>query len=66
LELQNASLKEENRSLAQANSTLLAKVVEEKRQIQKQVLALASSQALASSSTFVSILEECTKQEEMS
>jgi hypothetical protein len=64
LELQNASLLEENRSLAQANSTLLlAEVLEEKRRIRKQVLALASSQVLASSSTFVSNLEDCTKQQ---
>jgi hypothetical protein len=63
LELQNASLLEENRSLAQANSTLLAEVLEEKRRIRKQVLALASSQTRASSSTFVSNLEDCTKQQ---
>jgi hypothetical protein len=62
LELQNASLLKENCSLPQANYTLLAKVVEEKRQIRKQVLALASSQTRASSSTFVSNLEDCTKQ----
>jgi hypothetical protein len=62
LELQDASLLEENRSLAQANYMLLAKVVEEKRRIRKQVLALASSQVRASSSTFVSNLEDCTKQ----
>jgi hypothetical protein len=41
---------------------LLAEVVEEKRRIRTQVLALASSQARASSSTFVSKLEDCTKQ----
>ena len=58
----NASLREENRSLSQENSTLLAEVVEEKRRIRTQVLALASSQARASSSTFVSKLEDCTKQ----
>ncbi len=63
LELQNASLLEENRSLAQTHSTLLAEVLEEKRRIRKQVLALASSQARASSSTFVSNLEDCTKQQ---
>jgi hypothetical protein len=43
LELQNASLLEENHYLAQANYTLLAEVVEEKRRIRKQVLALAST-----------------------
>jgi hypothetical protein len=63
LELQNASLLEENRSLAQENYTLLAEVLEEKRRIRKQVLALSSSQARASSSTFVSNLEDCTKQQ---
>ncbi len=63
LELQNASLLKENRSLAQANYTLLAEVLEEKRRIRKQVLALASSQTCASSSTFVSNLEDCTKQQ---
>jgi hypothetical protein len=35
LELQNASLLKENRSLAQTNCTLLAEDVEEKRQIRK-------------------------------
>jgi hypothetical protein len=64
LELQNASLLKENRSLAQANYTLLAEVLEEKRRIRKQVLALASSQARASSSTTsVSNLEDCTEQQ---
>jgi hypothetical protein len=42
---------------------LLAEVLEEKRQIRKQVLVIASSQARASSSTFVSNLEDCTKQQ---
>jgi hypothetical protein len=63
LEVQKASLEEENPSLAEENYTLLAKVVEEKQQIWKQVSALASSQAGLSSHTFVSKLEHCTKQE---
>jgi hypothetical protein len=62
LELQNASLQKENRSLSAANTTLLAEVMEERRRIRKQVLALASSKARASSSTFVSNLEDCTMQ----
>jgi hypothetical protein len=63
LNLQNASLKKENRSLAHENSTILAEVVEEKQQIQKEVLAaLAYDQAHSSSRTFVSRLEDRTKQ----
>jgi hypothetical protein len=49
-----ASLKKENNSFAQENSTVFAKVMEQKQQIQKEVLALASSQAHSSSHTFVS------------
>jgi hypothetical protein len=63
LELQNALLQEENRSFAQENYTLLAEIVQEKQQICKQVLALASSQAHSASCMFASKLEECTKQE---
>ena len=63
LEPQNASLLKENASLSQENTTLLAEVMEERRRIRKQVVALAASQARASSSTFLSNLEDCTKQQ---
>jgi hypothetical protein len=55
LDLQKASLKKENYSLAKENSTILAKVVKEKQQDQKEVLALASNQARSSSHTFLLI-----------
>jgi hypothetical protein len=63
LALQNASLQEENFSLCQENSTLLAEVLQEKQRICKQVLALATSQARSTSCTFASKLEDCMKQE---
>jgi hypothetical protein len=63
LALQNASLQEENLSLCQEYYALLAEVFQEKQQICKQVLALATRWACYTSCTFVSKLEDCTKQE---
>jgi hypothetical protein len=60
---ENASLLEENLSLRQENSTLLAEVLEEKQQIRKQVLELATSRARSTSLTSASKLEDYTKQE---
>jgi hypothetical protein len=57
LALQNASLQEENLSLCQEKSTLLAESVQKKQQIGKKVLALASIQARSSSCSFASKLK---------
>jgi hypothetical protein len=45
------------------NYCILAKVIKEKQQLQKEVLALDAKQARSSCCTFVSKLEDCKKEE---
>jgi hypothetical protein len=63
LDLQNTSLEKENSSLLEENYRILAKVIKEKQQLQKEVLALDAKQVHSSCCTFVSKLEDCKKEE---